>query len=118
MGDAGGCDELSWSEDGRILVVLTSHVAEVNIIDVEWALSHPQIQNSHWFRRGFSFSTERKVKKRATGLTFVSPLELEFQLCEYSIAETQRHDGQNRCMQPARQQRLGIPLPLVADRPA
>ena len=116
MGDAGGCDELIWSEDGRTLAVLTSHVAGISIIDVEWAVSHPQILNSHWFIRGFSYSTE-KVIKRAERLTFVSPLELEFQLCEYSLAETQRHGGKIECSQPAAPQRIRIPSPLVADRP-
>jgi hypothetical protein len=117
MGDGGGCSELTWSADGRILAVLTSHVAEVHIIDVEWALSHPEIRNAHWFHRGFSFSTERTIRF-ATGLTFVSPAEIEFQVCEYSIEETQRRRGQIRCGQPARPQRLRIPLPLVTNRPA
>jgi hypothetical protein len=117
MGDGGGCSEVSWSADGRILAVLTSHIAEVHVIDVEWALSHPDVQNSHWFRRDFSFASERTIRF-ATGLTFVSSAELEFQVCEYSMEETQRNRGQIRCSEPARRQRLHIPVPLVTNRPA
>jgi hypothetical protein len=58
------------------------------------------------------------VLRRATTLAFVSPRELTFELCEYSLDEARHNGGEPRCSQPARQQRLRIPLPLVADRPA
>jgi hypothetical protein len=116
MGDAGGCTEMVWSEDGRTLAVLTSHVAEITVIDVQWALSHPDIRQAHWYRRGFSFSNEGAIR-RAARLTFISPLELEFQLCDYSIEETRQNRGVIRCSGAQRPQRLRIPSPLVADRP-
>ena len=117
MGDGGGCDELIWSSDGRTLAVLTSPVATIRIVDVDWALAHPEIHERHWFYREFSFSTDR-VTKQATDLRFVSAFELEFQLCEYSLRETQANNGQIRCSQAARPQRLRIPSPLVDGRPA
>lgn len=116
MGDGGGCGELVWSPDGRLLAVLTSHVANINVLDVEWALQHPQVENSHWFHRGFSFSNERQVRY-ASGLKFVSAEELEFDLCTYSIPETQRRHGEIRCSEPAHAKRMRIPWPLVAGRP-
>lgn len=116
MGDGGGCNELRWSDDGRLLAVLTSHVAGIMVADVEWAVAHPQERNSHWFVRWFSFSTE-STPKRAMGLTFIAPLELEFQLCQYSLDDTARNGRQRECSQPAQSQRLRVPHPLVADRP-
>ncbi len=117
MGDAGGCNEMIWSADGRTLAVLTSHTAGISIIDVDWALAHPREPNSHWFHRGFSFSSER-VHRRATALKFESPRELSFELCEYSLGQAPHIGGESRCSQPAQQERLRLPLPLVADRPA
>lgn len=117
MGDGGGCDEVRWSGDSRTLAVLTSHVAGVSVIDVEWAISHPDVQNSHWFVRGFSFSSESQPA-RAAELRFVSPSELQFQLCGQSLSDTTRVDVRNRCTTPARSQRLLVPTPLVSDRPA
>ena len=117
MGDGGGCDELRWSDDGRTLAVLTAHVAGINVIDVEWALSHPDVRDSHWFSRDISFSSESRLAY-ATGLKFAGPLELEFQLCDYSIAEAKRNGGHIKCSTPARPQRLRFSRPLVAGRPA
>jgi len=117
MGDGGGCGEMTWSADGNSLAVLTSHVANITMIDVRWAVAHPAEQNRHWFARGFSFSREGEFRQ-ATSLRFVSASELEFQLCDYSLAETQRNRGTIRCSGPAHPKRLQIPTPLVPDRPA
>jgi hypothetical protein len=115
MGDGGGCSEVVWSEDGRTLAVLTSHVATITVVDVEWALSHPTVMERHWFTRQFSFSSE-SVLNHGAELKFLGTSEVEFQLCGYSIQETQRNHGQVRCLEPARPQRLRIPSPLVAGR--
>lgn len=116
MGDGGGCNEMVWSHDGRSLAVLTGHVAGITVVDVRWALANPAERNRHWFVRGFSFSSEGNFMQ-ATSLRFVSPTELEFQLCQYSLAETQRHRGRITCSRPARPQRLQVPAPLIAGRP-
>ena len=117
LGDASGCDEMIWSQDGQTLAILTSHVATVYLLDVKWALEHRDVVERHWYSRQFSFSSEDTIK-RGTQLRFVAPLELEFQLCPYSIRETQQNRGQIRCTQPPRPQRLRIPSPLVSGRPA
>ena len=116
MGDGGGCSEVTWSADGTSLAVLTSHVADITMIDVRWALAHPDDPNRHWFARGFSFSREGEFVQ-ATSLRFVSASAVEFQLCEYSLAETQRNRGQIRCSGPAQPKRLQIPMPLVPNQP-
>lgn len=117
LGDASGCDEMIWSQDGQTLAMLTSHVATVYLLDVKWALEHPDVAERHWYSRQFTFSSEQTIK-RGTHLRFVGRLELEFQLCPYSIRETQRTRGQIRCTQPPRPQRLRIPSPLVSGRPS
>jgi len=116
MGDDGGCSEVVWAPDGRFLAVLTSHVANISIIDVPWALRPPQVSNSHWFVREFQFSTE-SIRKNAARLTFTSTVEIEFELCEYSLPKTQADGGQIQCSQPACKQRMWIPSPLVAGAP-
>jgi hypothetical protein len=116
MGDGGGCSELTWSPDGGSLAVLTSHVAGITIVDVSWAIAHTAELNKHWFVRWFSFSREGQFMQ-ATSLRFVSPSEVEFQLCEYSLEETQRNRGKTRCSRPAHPKRLQIPTPLVPGQP-
>lgn len=111
MGDGGGCGEVVWAEDGRTLAVLTSHVATITVVDVEWALSHLAVEQRHWFTREFSFSAEN-VLRQGTELRFVGPSEVEFKLCAYSIQETQSNQGRIRCLEPARPQRLRIPSPF------
>lgn len=117
MGDGGRCSEVVWSQDGRRLAVLTSHVATITVVDVEWALSHPTELERHWFTRQFSFSSERSFTF-ANELSFASPLELEFQLCEYSLVETQRNRGQITCSKPPYSKRMEIPDPLVVGQPS
>src|SRR6187402_216648 len=82
MGDGGGCGEVVWSWDSRTLAVLTSHVATVTVVDVDWALSHPAVLERHWFTREFSFSSKSELNQ-ATELTFVGTSEIEFRLCRY-----------------------------------
>ena len=94
MGDGGGCGEVVWSQNGRTLAVLTSHVATITVVDVEWALSHPAVLERHWFTRQFSFS--ESIVRQGTELRFVGPSEVEFKLCDYSIQETQSNHGRIR----------------------
>lgn len=114
MGDGGGCSEMAWSDDGRVLAVLTSHVAGVSVVDVEWALAHPDTRNSHWFVRGFGYSRERDGPTYARQLTFVSPQELQFEICRYSLEETQQRRGEIRCAESPHPKRLRIPRTLDA----
>jgi hypothetical protein len=63
----------------------------------------------------FSFSNEHEFRY-ASRLTFISGDELEFQLCEWSLAEAQARRGEIRCSGPAWPKRMRIPSPLVAGR--
>ena len=117
MGDGGGCDELRWSADSRLLGVLTAHTATVTVIDVEWALAHPEEQNRHWFTRQFSFSSPENWR-RAAGLRFTSGSEVAVDVCAYSLAETQRRAGVISCAGPTRVEHVRVPQPLVGNRPS
>lgn len=117
LGDGDGCDEMAWSPDGRTLAVLSGHVARIFLLDVKWALDHPDVRERHWYSRQFDFSWEGTIKL-GTQLKFLEPLELEFQLCPYSLLETQQSRGKiRRCTEPPRPQRLRIPSPLVTGQP-
>jgi hypothetical protein len=48
IGDGDPCDEIAWSTDGATLAVLTSHVARLLFVDVDWALAHPTVQTGSW----------------------------------------------------------------------
>ena len=117
LGDGDGCDELVWAPDGRTLAILSGHVARIFVLDVQWALGHPDVLERHWYSRQFDFSWEGTIK-RGTQLKFLEPLELEFQLCPYSLLETQQSRGKiRRCTEPPQPQRLRIPSPLVTGQP-
>ena len=113
MGDGGGCNEMVWSADGRRLAVLTSHVAAVTVVDVEWALARPDIPNPHWFKREFTLSRQGDRPQYARELAFVSVQELQVQICGYSLADTQQRRGGIRCAEAPHAERLRIPDPLV-----
>jgi hypothetical protein len=113
MGDAGGCEELAWSADSAALAVSIGDT--IRIVDVSWAVAHPEERNTHWFVRMFSFGAEGTFRQ-ASNLAFAGPLELEFRLCDFSLQETQRNGGRIRCRTPARPARLEIPSPLVPGR--
>lgn len=115
MGDGGGCSEVVWSPDGRSLAIVTRHVATINMVDVAWAVAHPDVDNRHYFHRSFSFASEG-MPALAAELRFRSSSRLEFQLCPYSIAETQKNTGRSACSAPPRVQSLTVPAPLVANR--
>ena len=106
---------MAWSEDGRMLAILTSHVAAVTLIDVEWALAHPEIQNPHWVVRGFSHSGEGGKLQYGKQRTFVSAQELQLQICAYSLEESRRRSGDISWAETPHAQTLRIPDPLVAD---
>jgi hypothetical protein len=115
MGDGGGCSEVVWSPDGRSLAVVTRHVAVINIVDVAWAMAHPDVDNRHYFHRSFSFASEGSLTL-AAGLRFRSSSQLEFQLCPWSMAEARRNNGRLECSEPPRAQSLALPMPFVANR--
>lgn len=110
-GDGDPCHEIAWSGDGHTLAVVSSHVARVVFVDVKWALDNRSVKTFYWSWRTVSLAGERD-KRLARNLRFVAPLEIEFQLCAYSLEE-RRTTGEWRCSGPAEHRRLEIPSPLA-----
>ena len=104
-GDSQPCSEMAWSPDGRILAILTGHVATVTILNVEWALAHlDRVPPTPWWQ--FSFSTERDVR-RGEHLRFASAGEIAFDTCPYRL-----HENGNRCFEPAVTRQFAVEPPL------
>lgn len=105
IGDGDPCSEVAWSADGRTLAVMSGHVARIRFVDVEWALSHPEIRTSSWSWRQVDLSSER-THVEGTGLRFVGPATVELSLCGA------RPQGSNvMCQSELR--RFEIPQPIV-----
>jgi len=86
------------------------HVNRGGVIGARWS------PESKCVVRAFSFSRERDGLRYARQLTCVSALELQFEICRYSLEETQQRRGEIRCAEPPHPQRLRIPHTLVAGR--
>ena len=55
-GDGDPCSELAWSPDGRVLAVLSTHVARVRVADVARMLEQPATASSRWAWRRFNLA--------------------------------------------------------------
>lgn len=78
-GDGDPCSEIAWSPDGRILAVLSGHVARVRFIDVTWALEQkPPI---HWGAYPQIDISNERLHRNAGGMRFTGPREIELQVC-------------------------------------
>lgn len=105
IGDGDPCSEVVWSADGRTLAVMSGHVARIRFVDVEWAMSHPEVRTSSWSWRQVDLSTERSHFE-GTGLRFVRPAAVELNLCG---ARPRRSNA--ACESELR--RFEIPQPIV-----
>ena len=90
----GRCDAAVWSADGTTLAIVER--GTIHVVDVGWALAHPEERKTHWFLRQFSYSTN-DVSLRVDHLRFASAREITFDLSGRSM-------------------RLIIPSPLVRGR--
>ena len=78
-GDGDPCSEIAWAPDGRILAVLSGHVARVRFIDVRWALE--QKAPIHWGSYPQVDIGNERLHRNAGGLRFTGPREIELQVC-------------------------------------
>jgi hypothetical protein len=111
IGDADGCSEIAWAADGQTLAVLTGHVARLRFIDVAWVLDHPTVETAYWSWRQVSLAGEGQFLL-GKGLRFTSRMEVELQLCPYSL-DAVRRTGMPACNAPSVTRRLSIPQPIV-----
>lgn len=110
-GDADGCSEMAWSPDGRLLAVLTAHVARIRFVDVEWALAHAPTTTAYWSWRQVDLGTERQLTL-GRGLRMMNREEFELQTCAYTLAVV-RHTGTWECIETPVTRRLTVPQPVV-----
>jgi len=111
LGDADPCDEIAWAPDGRLLGVLTSHVARIVFLDVAWALEHrsvstPWRQVDLWSRL-LSRDGREDLWVRGRGLRFVEPLTVEIHLCPHGPSNV------GHCSEPEAVHRFAVPLPTI-----
>jgi hypothetical protein len=111
-GDGDPCSELAWSPDGRLLAVLSTHVARVRVADVARILEQPPSPSSRWATRQFDLSSENDLRL-GRRMQFVGPLEIEVTTCPYDLRETQRTHTM-RCTSGERPVRFAVPVPLAA----
>jgi hypothetical protein len=109
IGDGDPCTEVTWSADGRVLGVMSGHVARIRFVDVAWALGHPETRTAYWSWRQVDLSTDR-ILRSGRNLHFVHPGRFQLELCPAAIAG----DGSGvKCAGPALTRAYDIPLPIV-----
>ncbi len=113
IGDGDPCSEIAWSPDGRVLAVLSTHVARMRFVDVEWALKQPSA-TSYWAWPQVDLSTDRELRL-GRSLRFVGAEEVELTTCAYDIKETQR-TRKTTCTSDEIQQRVRIPTSIRTAR--
>ena len=111
-GDGDPCSELAWSPDGRLVAVLSTHVARVRVADVARMLEQPEAASSRWAWRQFDLSPESDLRM-GRRMQFVDRLEIEVTTCPYDPRETQRTQTM-RCTAEERPVRFVVPVPLAA----
>jgi hypothetical protein len=114
IGDGDPCSELAWSPDGKVLAVLSAHVARVRFVDVASVLGQPRDRTEYWSWRQVDLSTERDLRQ-GKDLRFVGALEVELSVCPYSLRETQSAHLRTCTAQEVRK-RFMVPLPIKTGR--
>ena len=59
IGDGDPCSEIAWRSDGRMLAVLSTHVARVHLVDLDFARAHPGVATAYDPNGTINFSTDR-----------------------------------------------------------
>lgn len=100
--DADPCDEVVWSADGGRLAMVTRHDGTVWILDVAGAIADERAAEATasgdlWHVSSF---TDADGLKQAWNARFVSALELQVDVCPYSLDE-RRRTQEFRCTLPA-----------------
>jgi hypothetical protein len=110
IGDGDPCSELAWSPDGRVLAVLSGHVARIRFVDVAWVLHERTGPTQYWSWRQVDLSSERDLRQ-GHDLRFVGPLDVELTMCSYDLRQTQRTHTRS-CTSEEVRKRLRVPVPV------
>ena len=89
IGDGDPCSEMTWSPDGRLLAVLSAHVARVRFVDVTWALERLKEDTASWSWRQVDLSREGTFMF-AKDLRFDSGNRVRLSVCPYELDEMKR----------------------------
>jgi hypothetical protein len=108
IGDGDPCHEVAWSPDGRLLAVLSAHVARIRFVDVRKALSE-RSTTARWFWPQIDLGREGEFTF-ARDLRFSTPTDVELTTCPYDLRETQRARGRIRCFGGETRRRFSAPL--------
>lgn len=110
IGDGDPCSELAWSPDGKVLAVLSAHVARIRFVDIAFVLREPTRPTRSWSWRQVDLSTEQDLRQ-ARDLRFIGPLDVEVTICSYDLRQTQRTHTRACTSQEVRKQ-FRIPVPI------
>ena len=108
IGDGDPCHEVAWSPDGRLLAVLSGHVARIRFVDVRKALAERSTAD-RWFWPQIDLGSEGH-HTYGRELRFVTPADVEVTTCPYDLRETQRARGRIRCAGTDTRRRVAAPL--------
>jgi hypothetical protein len=110
IGDGDPCSELAWSRDGKVLAVLSGHVARIRFVDVAWVLRAPTTPTRYWSWPQVDLSSEGDFRQ-GKDLRFVGPVDVELTICRYDLRQTQLTHTRSCTSEEARK-RFRIPLPI------
>ena len=89
IGDGDPCSEMAWSPDGRMLAVLSSHVARLRFIDVGWALEQPNVDTAYWTWRQVDLSRAGQPMF-GRDIRFDSASRVRLNVCPYELGNLKR----------------------------
>lgn len=110
IGDGDPCSELAWSPDGKVLAVLSAHVARIRFVDVAGVLRERTVATKYWSWRQVDLSSDSSLRQ-GKDLRFVGPLDIELTVCSYDLRQTQRTHIRTCTSEEVRRQ-VRIPMPI------
>lgn len=110
IGDGDPCSEVAWSPDGKVLAVLSAHVARIRFVDVAWVLRKATVPRRYWSWRQVDLSSERDLRQ-GKDMRFVGPLDVELTICSYDLRQAQRTHTRTCTSEEVRRQ-FRIPMPI------
>lgn len=103
IGDGDPCSEVAWSPDGKVLAVLSAHVARIRFVDIALVFREQTRPTRYSSWPQVDLSSERDLRQ-AKDLRFIGPLDVEVTICSYDLRQTQRTHTRTCTSQEVRKQ--------------